>query len=511
MRTVLASQVSCAEYGSNVASLASLSHSDHLIPGSHYDSLASFLHPSRRGNGNGPYVRRQSSAAAAVATAHDPSDDFCFVTVVDIADKVEVRDLLNPVEYTEGPQIGKDRAQIVFLRGYPSAAWLNTLGTALKVDPEFWRSHMLLLRRDDHYDWPRLPSFSHGILQLRVSTIVKPSSAITRKEVESGRQSDFDHLRKQQAQAQDVGASMVRNLHAYSEWVCSIDQNISCTVVHRSEGWAGLPFWQQLTYIAAIVWLDVGRPLPVLPFPTPVTDFTCTPIIATRRKVSLQSPDGGGMPSTAQNTMLLAAQYGFKGLRDHPDLMRKSPLYALSDVFRHCACSLSQVIDMLQAHVSESLLKVKSQEELSLADLSAFKQELDGQAQHVRTVLDFLGHRACAAAWMTKPSPQPALTSPLPQQAGPSRNGSSSKTADDRTTATDVAEATLKELTSDYSGLLQRLQDLSAQCKDGVDTILNAAQLRESRNAISQAAEVQWLTLLISVFAPLSLITPSTV
>jgi hypothetical protein len=78
--------------------------------------------------------------------------------------------------------------------------------------------------------------------------------------------------------------------------------------------------------------------------------------------------------------------------------MRTSPLYALGDVFRHCACSSIQIVNMLHQRVGEALRAAHRPESLSLAGLRFNKEVLDNHAAWysivfctVREEMDFSG------------------------------------------------------------------------------------------------------------------------
>lgn len=68
---------------------------------------------------------------------------------------------------TSGPK------HFVFMRGYPSPSWLNTVGAKFFVDPEFFLRHLDGLDARRTSDTPYLPSLaaSGQIVHLRIPTI----------------------------------------------------------------------------------------------------------------------------------------------------------------------------------------------------------------------------------------------------------------------------------------------------------------------------------------------------
>lgn len=64
--------------------------------------------------------------------------------------------------------------QILFLKGYPSAQWLNTIGAKYQIDPEFFRQHLEFLGSSDPSSklnaMPRLSSSKATMASLYITT-----------------------------------------------------------------------------------------------------------------------------------------------------------------------------------------------------------------------------------------------------------------------------------------------------------------------------------------------------
>lgn len=212
-----------------------------------------------------------------------------------------------------------------------------------------------------------------------------------------------------------------------------------------------------------------------------------------------------GMQSTAH----LPLQYG---ARLDTAQMRVCPLYAVSDVFRHAACSSSQWVNMLHEHVRSAMhqenerfrggLREKdghtspTSEADTLEDLQYVKDLVDEHAAYMRDVVTFF--EGGCAAWV-RPRPH--------QRPGKGKNAQDARKVMGEDERVSSPDATLAELLRDFRCLLQRLERLSARCKDSVDVLLSRAQLRESQTAIEKAHKVEMLTLLVFLFAPLSFLS----
>ncbi|PTB46096.1 hypothetical protein M441DRAFT_209277 [Trichoderma asperellum CBS 433.97] len=420
--------------------------------------------------------------------------------------QVHVEDFPNPQAFLDGPKVGPDCSQLIFLKGYESTEWLKTIGAALTVDPEFWRRHGPNYGQE-FYDLPLLPSYCHGIVKLRIITILNSRIAGTSTTVERWRVDGKEIIRRHHIKLEKKGSegeSIIRQLYMHSESVYTVEQHISCTVVQKNNGWAGL------------IWLDFGKtPLPSIQvlsnedYHSDMPDY-CIPVIQPQiPKAALiyplseigpgHSPNGLNSrmtPSSTQSASLLPTQYG-EGLK--PLNMRISPLYAMSDIFRHAAYSSNQMVNMLTLNIEEALRWAHRHEALSLSDLQFKKDILDEHAAYLEEVVTFL--KVGSKSW-TVLNPD---SSGAPNGADSSNTKQS--TRENMQKAEEIASITQAELLEDFNVLIQRIEKLAARCKDGTDIILNRAQLRESQKGIEQAAEVKVLTILVFFFAPLSFVT----
>jgi hypothetical protein len=127
--------------------------------------------------------------------------------------------------------------QLLFLRGYPSNEWINTIGARYRIDPEIFRRQLHHGQTCEFHDLPDKPSSSMHIIKLSTSTIgSRQVLDITREEEEEALESHFHNL----GQRPDlVGESIVRRLSTHDAKHFSIEQHIFISVMRRSEGWLG--------------------------------------------------------------------------------------------------------------------------------------------------------------------------------------------------------------------------------------------------------------------------------
>ncbi|KAF7504432.1 hypothetical protein GJ744_002236 [Endocarpon pusillum] len=115
--------------------------------------------------------------------------------------------------------------EIVFLRGRPSAEWLNEVGRTYKLDHRFFHSHLAatVSTHVHFYATPTLPSRTAGILKFRIPTIVQvgaPGRDLDVEQLEYARHKCYEHLRKMFRSIQDCtaepGQSIIRAINIHS-------------------------------------------------------------------------------------------------------------------------------------------------------------------------------------------------------------------------------------------------------------------------------------------------------
>lgn len=178
----------------------------------------------------------------------------------------------------------------------------------------------------------------------------------------------------------------------------------------------------------------------------------------------------------AQNTCQLPFQYGSSLDRD---LASRDALYALSELFHFAASAEVQLLNLLQRHIDHELsfvgLRYVSQSNsVSLLNLKYVKTLLTSRAQGLTEIIGILRNRSLVD-WPR---------------------------ADDDVTAEKAGALLL----ADYEHLLQRAETLARECEQGMATLADSSVLEESKRSVGMAKTVQRLTVIGTVFIPLSFV-----
>jgi hypothetical protein len=222
------------DYATAVSDHSTLTKEVSLHPGLTYRPLALFLT-----GGKTPYTtprsnpHRRKDRSHAFAVLHDlfcEHDDPNRVTTFD--------SLTGLAEFAEHPLPQSDSGQLLFLLGYPSNKWLNLIGVRYGIDPEIFRRHLNVPHNQNFYDLPGLPSSSHNILRLSVTSIGKRyGTTLGRDDAAQALATYFQELG---TDPNIVGESLVRNFSVYDDEHFSIEQDISICVVRSGQGWLGM-------------------------------------------------------------------------------------------------------------------------------------------------------------------------------------------------------------------------------------------------------------------------------
>lgn len=138
---------------------------------------------------------------------------------------------------------------MVFLRGYPSAEWLNHLGAAFDIDPELFYRHLgFLLTSGSNKSQPQYSSStpfpqSADLIQLRVCNTGSWQLSNPKQTLGSLRKICDDSMKLyledlMRSHDTTVGDSIVRrfmlpHLHSFS-----IEQKISIEVIYHTRTWS---------------------------------------------------------------------------------------------------------------------------------------------------------------------------------------------------------------------------------------------------------------------------------
>jgi hypothetical protein len=346
-----------------------------------------------------------------------------------------------------------------------------------------------------------MPSSSARVFQLTISTICVRNVAGSPYEPENlqeARQLEEEALGryfKQLRTRAQVADSLVRKCLLMSKQEYFLEQTVTIEVEPPEDAWR------------AVVWLDSGKDLsqgvegPWSPRPgTRAWETYFFPVIvhqadgaqsrsrnnsnlATRSMgylTSSQTTHASNRPATewkaAQNICLLPFQYG-----SHldKDIACQDALYALSEVFQFAGSSELQFLNLLHSRIEHELSLTGQQNAgrrnaVSLLNLRYIKTQLTSHAQRLAETVSTLENRD-------------SLDWP-------------------RALASSKAEKIAHLLLTDFKYLLQRAEALARECEYGMDTLVNSSVLEESRRSAENAMLVHKLTVIATIFIPLSFV-----
>lgn len=147
---------------------------------------------------------------------------------------------------------------LLFMQGYPSAKWLNTIGGTYHVDPGFYQHHLGSLCMAKGLDRPSMPSYSRDIIRLRITTIGRQDqsclpSSLNRpvgllREAAAEKMKEYHRKMKLVNGKAKLGDSVVRHFLPFDEGYFALEQNLTAWIRKRANGWVGrYPYLKALT------------------------------------------------------------------------------------------------------------------------------------------------------------------------------------------------------------------------------------------------------------------------
>lgn len=403
--------------------------------------------------------------------------------------------------------------QIVFIRGFISPSWVSVIGSKYNIDPEFFRRHMdfLCASIDRHaYSFPSLVSSSNNIFRLCVSTLLHRDDfgGQDLQSQRSDQSSELGTYKIQQLRSTRVccGDSLVREYSTVCSSFSVVEQWISLCITKTDRGWA------------VIAWMDQGRPLEKSP-PGPWTSHleskaTPLPILQHHHKMAFRTttnrldPDVNASAEVQQSTAILPLQYD--SLIALVDLARRAPQDPLSmciPLFAHAAFSEVQFLNLMESRIQIQMNAITEGVKAdALGTFQYFSNVLNRHAQQLKDST----HALCKLAERSNQGLNGIKAeSPMPLGLGMGSHRQTSDTETSWTVRSVVSSSsdgpfTTKGLFEDYEQLYVRCIDLSKMCTQGINLAMNKATIEESRKAIEQSERVKKLTLLATLFIPLS-------
>ncbi|EHA20061.1 hypothetical protein ASPNIDRAFT_39476 [Aspergillus niger ATCC 1015] len=405
--------------------------------------------------------------------------------------------------------------KIVFIRGFISPSWVSAIGSKYNIEPEFFKRHMDFLSMciDRHsYSFPSLVSSSNNIIRLCVSTILHRDD-FGGQDLQSQRsyqRSELGSYRLQQLGSNRVrcGDSLVREYSTVCPRFSVIEQWISLYITKTDREWA------------VIAWMDHGRPLEESP-PGPWSSHlkskaTALPILQYHPKMAFRTtsnrldPDANVTAEVQQSTTILPLQYD--SLIALVDLARRAPQDPLSmciPLFAHAAFSEVQFLNLMESRIQKQVNSiVEGLSTDALGTLQYFSNILNRHAQQLKDstrALFKLTERSSQGLDGTRVEKQIAKNAgPLGLDIGSCRQISGTEMVKNVRSSSSDGTFTSEGLLEDYEQLYARCMELSDLCTQGISLAMNKATIDESRRAIEQSERVKKLTLLATLFIPLS-------
>lgn len=134
------------------------------------------------------------------------------------------RSIPERLEFAANPPIlSNNAAHVIWLSGYPSPDWMNFIGAQYRVDPEFFRRHLIFLQSKDNHNIDVMPSSTQRMITIRLTTICRRSIALCRADIEQARNEAASSVRLHQQRLR-VGDSIVRRYLVFDNTTFTVEQ-----------------------------------------------------------------------------------------------------------------------------------------------------------------------------------------------------------------------------------------------------------------------------------------------
>ncbi|KAI1819343.1 hypothetical protein F4861DRAFT_147941 [Xylaria intraflava] len=418
---------------------------------------------------------------------------------------LEPSSLANPPSEGATPVPG-----ILFLRGFANAEWLIGIANKYGISPDLYGRHLEYVTSTvfsrNYFSSPALPSSSARVFQLRIPTIFVIDDDSVSYEPEDLRRARKDksdimsrYLQQLQSKA-NVGDSIVRECSLLSKQERVLEQTVTVEVILLRDSWravvwldSGLDLLQSVkgvqkpwdTAVGLLPWKSLFLPVIVHPpaagaqtqIPSPPGT---TPAYAPSQPVTHPSSRRSGVSNggshAPQNACLLPFQYGTRLDRD---LASRDALYALSELFQFAASAELQFLNFIHGRIEHELSFIGVERgpinhEVLLENLRYIRVILKPHEQSLAEVSALLENRS-------------SLDWPRARQP-------------------DKSEKTASMLLTDFRYLLAHAKSLARECEQGMAMLANAAALEESRRTVDMGMRVERLTIIATIFIPLSFV-----
>ncbi|OCL09817.1 hypothetical protein AOQ84DRAFT_387904 [Glonium stellatum] len=373
---------------------------------------------------------------------------------------------------------------LIFLRGYPSPEWLKEIGARFNIDPEAFYRHLtffhqrVALMRQAPF---KLPSSQRSIFQLNLTTVGQYASArgdsLSKIRAYAAREMERYKVGMRNPTCWGLGNSIVRSFDVHNESVFSLEQLVTIYVSKESEDSPWI----------TLVWLDSGDDLlqsPVGPWSNigQQRSTTTFPVTMYKRSISLKHQhhrlvetefnDVHGSKGLPQSISLLPLFYG-RSL--NATQMSEDPLYALHELLLFWATSETQFLNVVSSGLRSTVDLSPERFPSKMVDIQNtlvfYKDILNRHTNLISDVFEFFENRELLD-WPRSQANKPQLMA--------------------------------QRLEYDVKYLLGKSKALQQQCESSMNTIMNQAGLQEAKRAVSESERIYRLSVLVSVFIPLS-------
>lgn len=469
-------------FATAIANHAALQASDSICPGDNYINLARWLKE--------PFEAENRTAKPELTTG-DSTEKTSFLSLYSLHPKGFDRAIAfaSPKEFSQRefqPTDSNSKAAfLVFARGYPSPDWLNSIGSKLHLDPEYFQRHLdfkATVGRPNYHAIPSLPSSMSNTIRLVVTTIgSREVSSFLSDHVllsrihTSSTTKMLDYLQELRlGNRVNLGDSIVRKFHVLDETHFAVEQEISLCVERLGESWVG------------VAWLDIGKDLGQgLPGPWQDTGprGVFYPTIQHWHRMALDAKSSQASCLTQKDTPSKYSQSAANlhleyGSRLNAELAFYDSFYAFNKIFTFVAFAEVQFLNLLEIKITAETSQITlSSGTATLSNLKRFKDVLEA---HVRILK---GNLACiktsgGSKWSKVPWSKSDLVA--------------------------LAESSRNTLLQDFTYLVEFAEGLSTRCDRGMDLVINSAMLAESKETYLQAQGMVRLTRLAFFYIPLS-------
>ncbi|EEQ29247.1 conserved hypothetical protein [Microsporum canis CBS 113480] len=361
--------------------------------------------------------------------------------------------------------------QIIFIRGFISPSWVAAIGSKYNIDPEFFRRHMDFLSASvlrHSFSFPSLASSSNNIFRLCVSTILHRED-FGGQDLQSQRSEQSTGLRNYKLRQLGstricCGDSLVREYSTVCSSFSVIEQWISLCIVKTDKGWT------------VVAWMD-------------------------------QDPGANASAEVVQSTAVLPLQYdSLLALVDLARRARNDPLFMCIPLFTHAAFSEVQFLNLMESSIQIQINAIAGGIPADvLGTLQFFSEILNRHAEQLKDSIRAL-HKLAERSSQVLKADNLMFQGVTPPSLGQNSHRQSLRTDGARTIEPSSSDNAFRprSLLEDYEQLYDRCIDLSKTCTRGITLAMNKAAIEESHKAIEQSERLKKLTLLATLFIPLS-------